>query len=43
MFWLKIKSILTILTNLLLVGRNAGLWSEGNSPVDAKKVDPKVK
>lgn len=30
--WLKIRAALTVLTNLLLKGREAGLWSEKNGP-----------
>lgn len=36
--WSKIRKALTYITNLLLKGRQAGLWSEKNS---IKKESPK--
>ena len=36
MQWLlKIRSILTAVTDALLVGRNRGWWSQGNTPIPA--------
>lgn len=30
--WLKVRAVLTVLTNLLIKGREAGLWSKKHGP-----------
>jgi hypothetical protein len=30
--WLKVRAVLTVLTNLLIKGREAGLWFKKNGP-----------